>query len=137
MSRHRLLPHAADLRIEARGEDPAALLGACVEALFSLLTDRRRVRPRETWTVRAGGDAPEERLFLLLREAHALFAVHGRLVRRARVTIRGKRVTMTAAGERADPSRHPIHREIKAVTAHALDVRRTPKGFLARFVVDV
>jgi SHS2 domain-containing protein len=123
--------------MEVRGRDPAALFAACVEALFSLVTDRRRVRRRETRTARAEGNGVEERLFLLLREALALFAVHGFLVRGARVTIKGKRVVMTAAGERADPSRHDIHREIKAVTAHALDVRRTPEGYLARFVVDV
>jgi SHS2 domain-containing protein len=134
---YRFLSHTADLRIEVRGRDHAALFAACVEALFSLVTDRRRVRRKETRTAQAEGDTPEERLFLLLREALALFAVHGFLVRGAHVTMKGKRVAMTAVGERADPYRHAIHREIKAVTAHALDVRRTPEGILARFVVDV
>jgi SHS2 domain-containing protein len=44
---------------------------------------------------------------------------------------------LTVAGESLDVSRHPVDREIKAVTAHALAVEKMPGGYLARFVLDV
>lgn len=134
--RHSLLPHTADLRVEVRERGLPELYAACVEALFSLLTDRRRIRRRAVREVRIEAETPEERLFLLLRAAFALFSVDGFLVRRAHVTI-GKNVTLTAWGEPRDAARHAVCREIKAVTAHALAVERTAGGVLARFVLDV
>jgi SHS2 domain-containing protein len=46
-------------------------------------------------------------------------------------------VKVTLAGEAADPSRHEVYREIKAVTRHALSVRQGAGGWTARFIVDV
>lgn len=134
---HRLLPHTADLRIEVRGEDMPRLYASCVTALFSLLTDRRRVRETGKRTVRVEGSSPEDRLFFLLRAALLLFEVDRFLVRRAHVTIEGNQVTLSASGEPADSTRHTFEREIKAVTRHALTVEKRPGGFVARFVVDV
>ncbi len=135
--RFRLLPHTADLMVEARGADLPALFRSCVLALFSLLVDRRTVREVEVRSAGVAGDTAEEQLFLLLREALLLFAAHRFLVRKAHVTINGRQVTLTVRGEQLDASRHCVSREIKAVTAHALAVDRSPGGFLARFVVDV
>jgi len=135
--RHRLLPHTADLRVEVVAPDVATLCARCVEALFSLVTDRRRVRPREERVARVEGDTDEERLFLLLRAALGFLAVDRFLARTAHVTMEGRHAAMTVRGEALDASRHALTREIKAVTAHALTVARSPRGVLARFVVDV
>ena len=135
--RFRLLPHTADLMLEVRAGDLPGLFSSCVLALFSLLVDRRTVRGTEVRTAEVAADTPEEQLFFLLREGFLLFAAHKLLVRTARVTIQGKRVTLTVAGEPLDLSRHFIGREIKAVTAHAMVVKKSPGGCLARFVVDV
>lgn len=135
--RFRLLPHTADLMVEARGADLPALFASCVLALFSLLVDRRTVRGKEIRTEKVGGDTAEEQLLALLRAALLLFAVHTFLVRTAHVTIEGKQVTLTVTGEPLDPSRHLIVREIKAVTEHAVAVGRSRGGCFARFVLDV
>jgi SHS2 domain-containing protein len=134
---HRLLPHTADLRVEARGEDLPGLYAECITSLFSLLVDRGRVRGKEIRTLRVAGESPEERLFFLLRSAFLLFAVDGFLVRSARATIEENEVVATVSGEPADPSRHSLRREIKAVTRHAMTVEKAPGGFVARYVVDV
>jgi SHS2 domain-containing protein len=135
--RFRLLPHTADLMLEVRGADLPGLFSSCVLALFSLLTDRRTVRGAVVRTAEAAGGTAEEQLFFLLREALQLFTVHRFVARTARVTIKGEGVTLTVAGEPLDFSRHAVRREIKAVTAHAIAVERSPGGCLARFVVDV
>ncbi|UCD48223.1 MAG: archease [Deltaproteobacteria bacterium] len=135
--RFRLLPHTADLMLEVRGEDLPGLFSSCVLALFSLLVDRRTVRGTEIRSVEGAGETAEDQLFSLLREALLLFAIHKFLARSARVTIEGKRVTLTLAGEPFDSERHSVDREIKAVTAHLMSVERSPGGYLARFIVDV
>lgn len=135
--RFRLLPHTADLLVEARGRDLPDLFSSCVAALFSLITDRRRVRAAQTRTVEVSAKDPEDQLFLLLRGALLLFSADGFLARTTRVTIGGNAVILSVAGEPADFTRHAAGREIKAVTAHAMTVERTPEGVIARFVVDV
>jgi SHS2 domain-containing protein len=123
--------------IEVHGEDLPELFSSCVLALFSLLVDRRTVREAEVRSAEVTGDTLEEIFFSLLREAFLLFAAHKFLARTAHVTIEGKRVVLTVTGEPLDSTRHTVLREIKAVTAHAMVVERSPGGYLARFVVDV
>jgi SHS2 domain-containing protein len=133
----RLLSHTADLRLEVRAKDLAGLFAASVEALFSLLTDRRRVRGAETRILEVRGRDPEERLFLLLREALLLFSADRFLIRSARGRMDPSGIRVEVRGEAFDPSRHPAFREIKAVTAHGMAVTRVRGGFAARFVIDV
>lgn len=136
-SRFRLLPHTADLMLEVRSDDLPSLFSSCVLALFSLIVDRRTVRNAEDRTAEVTGSTAGQQLFSLLRETLLLFAVDRFLARSAHVTIEGKHVTLTVAGESLDVSRHRVDREIKAVTAHALAVEKLPEGYLARFVLDV
>ena len=74
-SRYRFLPHTADLRVEVRGKDLPELYASCIETLFSLLTDRRRVRESGSRILTIEGASPEDRLFFLLREALLLFEI--------------------------------------------------------------
>lgn len=135
--RFRFLPHTADLRVEVRGRDLPELYAACVETLFSLLIDRRRVREAGTRVLTIEGPASEDRLFFLLRNALLLFEVDRFLARRAHGTMEGNRVSVTVHGEPLDFQRHSLCREIKAVTRHAMTIDEEPGGFVARFVVDV
>jgi SHS2 domain-containing protein len=133
----RFLPHTADLMVEARGKDLPELFSRCATALFSLLTDRRFVRRAQTRTVSVEAEAPEDRLYLLLREALLLFSAGRFLARSVNVTMKGNSATLSAAGEPADFARHPAGREVKAVTAHAMTIRKTPGGVVARYLVDI
>jgi len=135
--RYRLLPHTADLLVEVRGSGLASLIESAAEALFSLLTDRRRVRPTGRRVLVIPPGPPEEQLLLALRRSLALFDVDRFLARSASATMESGCVTLTLAGEPADPFRHAAFREIKAVTRHALSARRGAGGWTARFLVDV
>jgi SHS2 domain-containing protein len=134
---YRLLPHTADLRLEVRGQDLPALFAGSVAALFSLITDRRRVRASETRILEASGEDLPDTLYLLLRGALLLFTAENFVVRSARGTMDSSAVRVEVSGEPFDGSRHSACREIKAVTAHGLAVERIPGGHVARFVLDV
>ncbi len=136
-ARYRLLPHTADLRVEVRCADFPGLCAASVETLFSLLTDRRTVRRAARRTFSAAGATREERFHGILRKALLLFALDRFLVRDAGATMELDVVTVTVTGEPADPARHAVYREIKAVTAHGLAVSAGPSGWTGRFVLDV
>lgn len=133
----RLLPHTADLRVEVRAADFPSLCAASVEALFSLLTDRRKIRRTERRTIDSGAGPLEERLLSILRQALLLFSLDRFLVRDAGAIMQSGRILAFVRGEPVDDTRHSAYREIKAVTAHALTVEEGPSGFTARFVLDV
>lgn len=134
---YRLLPHTADIRLEVRGKDLPELFATSVEALFSLIVDRRRVRPAASKTWNVSGKDPAEQLFSLLRGALLLFSSDRFLVRTAHATMKVSGVEMKVAGEPFNPARHAADREIKAVTAHGMTIERIPGGYAARFIVDV
>ncbi len=134
---YRLLPHTADLLVEVRADDYPALCASSVLALFSLLTDRRRIRSAERRTLESVPGSPEEALRSVLQKGLLLFSLDRYLVRSAGATMKKGKVFVTVCGERVDVGRHPLGREIKAVTAHALAVEEGPSGFTARFVLDV
>ena len=135
--RFRLLPHTADLLVEVRAPDFPAACGRSVEALFSLLTDRRKVRRSETRSLEVAPAPPEEMLLAVLRRALLLFSLDRFLVREADATMKEDTLLLAVRGEPMDAARHSMGRELKAVTAHALAVEAGPSGFTARFVVDV
>ena len=135
--RYRLLPHTADLRVEVVGEDLREAFVAAVEALFSLLTDRRRVRRRERRTLTVPAGSPEDQLLAILRRALLLHSGERFLVRDASVRMKGREVEVSLSGETMDPARHAVYREIKAVTGHDLAVEAGARGVSARFLLDV
>lgn len=135
--RYRLLPHTADLLVEVRAADFPALCAASVEAVFSLLTDRRRIRRVERRTLDSGSGPREELLLSILRQALLLFSLDRYLVREASATMVDGRIVVSVHGEPLEGARHAVCREIKAVTAHALAVEEGPSEFIARFVLDV
>jgi SHS2 domain-containing protein len=134
---YRLLPHTADLLVQVRAPDFPSVCAVSVEAMFSLLTDRRTVRAAETRSLEPEPGPREEELRSILRQALLLFSLDRFLVRDADATMLGERIVVAVRGERRDGARHPVYREIKAVTAHALAVTGGPGGFTARFVLDV
>ena len=134
---YRLLPHTADLLVEVRAPDFRSLCALSVEAVFSLLTDRRKVRRAERRSFDFAPGPPEELLLSVLRRSLLLFSLDRFLVREAGATMEDGRLVLAVGGEPMDAARHSVCREIKAVTAHALAVDAGPTGFTARFVLDV
>jgi len=133
----RLLPHTADLLVSVRARDFPSLCAASVEAVFSLLTDRRKVRRAERRSLGFASAPPEELLLSVLRGALLLHSLDRFLVRCADATMMDGGVVLAVGGEPMDAARHTVHREIKAVTAHALAVKAVASGLEARFVLDV
>jgi len=133
----RLLPHTGDLLVEVRAADFPSLCALSVEAVFSLMTDRRKIRRAERRSLGFPAGPPEDLLLAVLRRALLLFSLDRFLVREADVTMEGEKLMLVVGGETMEGGRHSVFREIKAVTEHALAVESGPPGFTARFVLDV
>ena len=131
-------PTTADIGIWATGPDAAALLEGLGLALYGLLVDPRRVRPRLEQTVQAEGSDPPELAVAFLSALLALQETEGFLGRRIRATTHGRPATSVSAhllGEPFDPQRHVPRTEVKAVTYHGLVF--DPRAGRARVIVDL
>ena len=132
------IEHTADVAIRAEGPVLEALFDRCAAGMFSLIAEGEPPAPREEHAIEARGEDEAELLVDFLRELLWLHHSHGFLyagVSFEAFTPTGLRARV--AGEPIDPARHPIVREIKAVTYHGLAVDRVTGGFSAQVVFDV
>ena len=73
-----------------------------------------------------------------LREILYLWNGKERLVKSADITsLSETRLTAQVPFDPYDPDRHVIKTEIKAVTYHQIQVKRTPSGWTARIIFDI
>ena len=144
----RELDHTADLRVEIQGKDEQELFRNAVESLYLLLglqavSDRRdAIIPAEKLEIQ--GQDPEEALVGLLGELlYRATAERQRLnlqelsVRRGEEGEEGCRVDVRGGWEMLTDDEMAGQREIKAVTYHDVQIRRTKRGWAARVVMDL
>jgi SHS2 domain-containing protein len=137
---HRFLEHKADVLFEATGESFEDAVEECAQALFETMADVSRVKSDESVVVEAR--APDLRglaVFILeelLSEADAenLF-FHGFKV--ASFKKEGSQFVLkgAASGSRRRPEFGRT--DVKAVTHHESNVKKTVKGYKIRILLDV
>jgi SHS2 domain-containing protein len=143
----RELDHTADLRVEIRGKDEKDLFRNAVESLYLLLGLPAAPSARDTVPVERleiKGQDPEEALVELLGELlYRATAERQRLnlkelsVRQGEEGSEGCRVVVCGGWETLSDGEMAEQREIKAVTYHDVQIRRTRRGWAARVVMDL
>jgi protein archease len=138
MKPYRTFDHTADLGLSIRGASEEDLLANAAFAVFDIITDLGRVEPRETRRILVEGDSPEDLFINFLREVLYLYNGERWLLKGLCVTrIDEKVLEAEARGEPFDRRKHEILKEIKAVTYHQAEIRKTPDGWTARVIFDV
>jgi SHS2 domain-containing protein len=144
----RELDHTADLRVEILGKDEQDLFRNAIESLYVLLglpvvgSDGSDPGPAEDLEIL--GRDPEEALVELLGEILYRATVEGMRINLREISARagekgtgGCRVVVSGTWCDLRPEELAGLREIKAVTYHDLEIRQTPKGLVARVVMDI
>lgn len=136
---YRIFDHTADLGVEVTAATPEELYAGAALALFDLLADLSAVRAQRSRIIDVVGEDPADLLVNFLREVLYGWNGKGFLVKSCVVRrVTSTRIEAVLKGERFDPARHRIIREIKAVTYHQSSVLETPEGmWVARVVFDV
>jgi SHS2 domain-containing protein len=134
----RQIEHTADVAIEARSPDLPGLFDRCAAGMSSLIAEGEPIEPREEHRIEAKGMDLPELLVDFLREIAWLHSDLGFLYAEAafeRLEVPG--LVARVRGEPADPARHHLVREIKAVTYHGLTVEERNGVWTARVIFDV
>ena len=124
--------------LEVYGKTRKALFKNAAEGMFSLIAETKNITPKKT--IKFDLKAPEiKELFVYwLRELLYRYSTEALVF--SRVSI--KRLTDThleAAGyaEKFNRKKHIFKNDLKAVTYHGLDIKKTKSGWQARVIFDV
>lgn len=135
---YRELEHTADYRLEIRGCTWKQLLRNTVRAFGDTLSDIATIREKDVHAISCRADQRDELVVALLKKVHLLFETKDFLGRRLVITdCSPVHLTAEIWGETYDPERHPLKREVKAITYHALELKHTALGWRVRVVFDI
>lgn len=126
---YRFVPHTADIAVELRATREKGLYQAGLDALRELLVGADPVSPAEERAITPRGTDPAERLVHFLSDVLYLYDTERFLP--AQLSAQG------VLGERLDPRRHTVQREVKAVTHHGAAVEHDEDGWRATIIFDV
>jgi protein archease len=132
----------ADVGFVASGSTlDECFLAAADAALAVMLANPESVQPRVQRTLHVESDALDMALLKFLEEFVYAKDADGNFLRARRVAVTQHNevwcVDAHAEGEAIDPARHQLSGDVKAVTVHRLNVRRTDSGWEATVVLDI
>jgi len=135
---HEVFAHTADLGLHIAAATLDELYAEAGVGLFEIIAgDVGQIGPRIARDFDVPGTDPTWLLLDWTTELLAAFEVERLLFREFAVTVHPRGLHGTARGEPYDPAIHTLAHEIKAITQHALDVRRTATGWEATLIVDI
>jgi SHS2 domain-containing protein len=134
----RSVPHTADAGFKLWGETLADIFVQGAQALYSLMTDRRRLQNRQVLEVELAALDQEALLvdwlnhLLYLNDTKSFFAKQIEVLE-----LSPQRLKARLAGEELDPQRHILKTGVKAATYHNLAISRNNGGWEARIIFDL
>ena len=130
MKPYEVIEHTADIGIRARGRDLKEIFAHTAQGMFSLVVPPEAVRETESVEVNVSAEGGwEPLLFAWLRELLYLFDARHFLGKRFEIRLLEEtRLEAEVWGETLDLERHPVDKELKAVTYCEFGLRRQPDG---------
>lgn len=140
-----IIEHTADIGIRVWGESCKDVFKEAAAGMLNIIVDTHAVRCREKRIIKVEAEQIEELLLLWLREVLFLVEQAGMVfskfqVKKDNFAYKNARKYVfycSLEGEKVDPERHNICREVKAVTRHGLYIKRSPYLWEARVYFDV
>lgn len=133
--RFEILEHTADIGVRAFGRNPEEVFINAAGGMFAIIADTRRIKPKERIEIRQEARGYDELLRQWLQELLYRYSVSGIIFKEFIIqNLRQNAIKAIARGEKA-PGK--IKTEIKAVTYHELEFKKTKDGYEAKVIFDV
>ena len=137
-AKYRQIAHTADVAFRIRGESLADIYINAAAAMMATITDRRRLKPRETRLIEVEAPDREALLVSWLNYLLYLYDVDGFLGRLFEIVeLSDERLQALARGEAYDPERHVAKTAVKAATYHHLEITPRNQGWQATVILDL
>ncbi|MCK4428357.1 MAG: archease [candidate division Zixibacteria bacterium] len=130
----------ADAAFEAEGESLEELFEACAQATFEVMAETKTVEPRNSEEIQLRSDDLEELLFNWLAELIYLKDLKTTVFSKYEIKIEkpdGYKLHASVWGEPIDAEKHKVKVDVKAVTYHLLEVKKTDDKWTAKVILDI
>ncbi len=137
---YKFFDHTADVLFEAEGKTLSELFEAAGLATEETQVDLKGVKSKIKKEIVLEKDNIEMLLFDFLQELIFLKDAKLLLFSKIKVSIsEGKPNKLKAIlqGEKIDPKKHNLKVDVKAVTLHRFEVKKTKAGWFARVILDI
>jgi len=140
--RYRLLPHMTDAYIEVRAPTLAGVFEEAAFAMFDVMTDPTIIGRSFVDQFEVTSHDEISLLHDWLEQLLLKFDLDGKVysvfhVGKIEAQNGNLRLVADAEGGVFERGRHPAKVEIKAVTYHRMEIAATPKGYVARYILDL
>jgi SHS2 domain-containing protein len=134
----RQIPHTADIAYRIEADTLAEIYVNAAHALVATMTDRRRLRNRETRNIEVEAPDREALLVTWLNYLLYLYDVDGFWGREFDILkLDDEHLQARARGEKYDPERHVGKTAVKAATYHYLEIAPRDHGWQATVIFDL
>jgi SHS2 domain-containing protein len=138
IKKYEIINHTADIGIKAYGKDLKHLFENAAFGLFNIISDTRKVSPKEPFGLELKAPNTEELLVSWLRELLFHFSTKDFIFCKFDIVkITPTSLAATCMGEKLDRQKHELKAEVKAVTYHDLKIEKIKKGFQASIIFDI
>jgi SHS2 domain-containing protein len=136
--RYRTLNRSSDLAIKVFGKSQSELFANSAFALFDLVTDVEKVEVRERLPLEVEGADRDDLMVNWMRELLYLFQGSGYLLKEFQIgDAKETYVRAEVRGEKYDPDRHEIKREIRSVAYHQSRMEKTGDQWTAQVIFEL
>ena len=135
---YHLIDHTADFGIQVFGADSRELFSNAALALFDVITEMDELNGDDSCDITASGEDWSDLMINWLREILYLWNGREMLVKSVQVlSLSENKISAKIYFDAYKPDRHAIKTEIKAVTYHQIQVKRSATGWKARVIFDI
>lgn len=135
------LDHTADILFQAEGKTIEELFAQCALAVEDTQVNIKKVKAKQAIEITGESDSLEKLLFNFLDDL--LFYKDAELLLFSTFDIKiteekGKYVLYCqASGEKLDLQKHEPKVDVKAITMHMFEIKKTKKGWWAQVLIDI
>ena len=144
MKTYEIINHTADIGIKVYGRNLEALFLNAARAMFEIMLESIKKRPifqkqkQVKFLLHKQGNNSEEVFIAWLSELLYLFATEGLIMDKADIQkLDSNSIQAEVAGRIFNPEFERIKTEVKAVTYHELEVKKTDRNYEAQVIFDV
>jgi SHS2 domain-containing protein len=136
------LEHTADVYIAAYGRSIAEAFEYAALAMFDVMTDVNKIKPKVEDNVEVGGEDEYALLYNWLEALLVKFDVKNMFYSKFEVmdlsqAEKGYQLKAKIWGEKFDPQRHVQKVGVKAVTYHMMEIIKEADNVTLKFILDI
>ncbi len=136
--KYRTVNRPSELLVKVSGKTQAELFANSAFALFDLMTDVEKIKLEENLPLEVEGVDRDDLMVNWMRELLYLFQGSGYLLREFQVhEVKEDYVRGEVGGEKYDPDRHEIQRDIRSIAFQQSRIEKTGDQWIAQVIFEL